>query len=534
MARTPLVHWFQRLYGDFAEAEATNRAVEEIQLARLHRQAQRSASRRTFLKATGGVAAAALGSRIPSFAAQAPRIAIVGGGISGLNAALTLMDAGYAATVYEASSRIGGRMHSDTTSWESGQVIERCGEMIDAGHKTILKLAQRFNIPAVNLSAAQPVRSVDTYHFFGQYYARTQANSDFKPVYDAVKRDLNAARYPAVYNNYTPAALALDHTSLRDWITKNVPGGYNSPMGQLLDVAYTVEYGGATSEQSSLNLIYMLGFQSSGNFQLFGELNDQYRLAGGNETLPRAIAAALPAGSIQSNTRLTRIAKVSDGTYSLSFKQGSEDLRVTADRVILALPFSVLRSLDYADAGFNDVKTKGIQQLGYATNVKLHLQFRSHLWDQPGPWGNGNGTSYSERGYQSTWDATRAQPGSTAILVAYSGGDVGASHVDDASEPSVVQSCARRFLSQIEAVFPGLSAQWNGRATLDVPAQNPLLMGSYSFWKVGQYTLFGGSEGERSGKCHFAGEHCSNEFQGLMEGGSQEGARAANEILDDL
>jgi len=60
------------------------------------------------------------------------------------------------------------------------------------------------------------------------------------------------------------------------------------------------------------------------------------------------------------------------------------------------------------------------------------------------------------------------------------------------------------------------------------------LLGSYSYWKVGQYTQFSGSERERSGKCHFAGEHCSINFQGFMEGGAEEGARAVNmEILSD-
>jgi monoamine oxidase len=55
---------------------------------------------------------------------------------------------------------------------------------------------------------------------------------------------------------------------------------------------------------------------------------------------------------------------------------------------------------------------------------------------------------------------------------------------------------------------------------------------------VGQYTQFSGYEGARqpnptTGKCHFAGEHCSTNFQGFMEGGAEQGARAANEILSD-
>jgi monoamine oxidase len=30
---------------------------------------------------------------------------------------------------------------------------------------------------------------------------------------------------------------------------------------------------------------------------------------------------------------------------------------------------------------------------------------------------------------------------------------------------------------------------------------------------------------------HFAGEHCSQDFQGYIEGGAAEGIRAANEVV---
>ena len=50
---------------------------------------------------------------------------------------------------------------------------------------------------------------------------------------------------------------------------------------------------------------------------------------------------------------------------------------------------------------------------------------------------------------------------------------------------------------------------------------------------MGQYTQFSGYEGARQGNCHFAGEHCSGAFQGFMEGGATEGARAAQEIISD-
>jgi monoamine oxidase len=33
------------------------------------------------------------------------------------------------------------------------------------------------------------------------------------------------------------------------------------------------------------------------------------------------------------------------------------------------------------------------------------------------------------------------------------------------------------------------------------------------------------------GPVHFAGEHCSQDYQGYIEGGAVEGIRAANEIV---
>ena len=542
MARTPLARRFQQLYQDFAEAEATGRTVNQVQSERR----QGLVTRRDVLKAGGAaLAGAALAGQIPVFAGSGPRIAILGGGIAGLNAALTLSDAGIPSTVYEASDHAGGRMHSDTTSWLNGQTSEHCGELIDTRHKTILGLAKRFGIPITDLRAAEPNQSTETYHFFHQYYTREQANIDFNPVWASIKNDLGSAPFPTLYNSFTPAGYALDHLSIFDWIESRVPDGHASSMGQLLDVAYNIEYGNVTTEQSSLNLIYLLGFQPiPGNFRIFGASDERYHMLGGNQRLPTAIAAALPAGSLQLNTSLAGIVLNTDGTYGLTLKRSGGTSTVVADRVIMAIPFSVLRTLlgsdaAYRVAGFTSLKQTAIQQLGYGKNCKLQLQFDSRLWNQPGPWGISTGTTYADTGYQNTWDVTRGQDGPTGILVDYTGGGVPlASFSGNPSDPQVVAGFARTFLKQLEPVFPGISRLWNGRATLDVPLANPFLLGSYSYWKVGQYTGFSGYEKARqpdpvTGKCHFAGEHCSINFQGFMEGGAEEGARAANEILAD-
>jgi len=553
MARTPLLRKLQALYQDFAEAERSGKPVEQVQEDR-----QRAWTRREFMKATGAtVGAAALSGPVAAFAASSgppPRIAIVGAGIAGLNAALTLQDAGFTSTVYEASNRVGGRMHSDspltnpngTSTWDKDQVSEHCGELIDTKHKTIQGLAKRFGFGLTDLLAAEPIQSTDTNFFFGGYYTDDQANIDFKPVYNQVHSDLTAAGFPTLYNSSTARGRVLDQMSLYDYIETYVPGGHGSSMGRLLDVAYNTEYGNETRVQSSLNLIYLLAFQPQpGDFRIFGASDERYHITGGNEQVPRAIAAHLEANgsSVNLNTSLTGIVMNRDGGYTLTFKNPRRTFSTVVDRVIMAIPFSVLRTIltsddQYRAAGFDTLKQTAIQQLGYGTNSKLQLQFSRRLWEGTGPWGISTGYTFTDDGYQNTWEVSRGQAGTPGILVNYTGGDIGASFTGDPNDPTVVSGYARAFLAQLEPVFPGIPTLWNGRATLDFPTGNPYLLGSYSYWKVGQYTQFSGYEKARqpfpNGRCHFAGEHCSINFQGFMEGGAEEGARAVNrEILAD-
>ncbi|HMJ97640.1 MAG TPA: FAD-dependent oxidoreductase, partial [Thermoleophilaceae bacterium] len=154
------------------------------------------------------------------------------------------------------------------------------------------------------------------------------------------------------------------------------------------------------------------------------------------------------------------------------------------------------------------------------------VQFTSRHWETLGS----NGETYADTGYQNTWEVTRGQGGSSGILVDYTGGKIGASF--GSGTPS---SRAQQFLGQIEPVLPGISARWNGRATIDHWAGNRWTKGSYSYWKVGQYQAFVGVEREvEGGSCHFAGEHTSIDFQGYLNGAVETGERAAGEITAAL
>jgi monoamine oxidase len=268
---------------------------------------------------------------------------------------------------------------------------------------------------------------------------------------------------------------------------------------------------------------------------VFGASDERYHIRGGNQQLPSRIARHLRT-PVQLGMRMTSIARNGDGAYALGFDGAPS---VAADLVILSLPFAVLRKIDTSGAGFDARKNTAIQELGRGQSGKLQLQFSSRYWREPGPWpGRGNGLSYTDQGYQNTWEVSRRQFGASGILNNYTGGPATAAKATQTpfatAADANVQQDAKAFLGGLEKVFPGGTTKWNGRAASSLPALDPNLGASYSYWRVGQYTSFAGYEKVRQGNIFFAGEHCSVDYQGYMEGGASEGARAATEILAQL
>lgn len=467
-----------------------------------------------------------------------PSITIVGGGIAGLTCALTLADAGYDSTVYEASGRIGGRMFSNRTSYFGGQISEWGGELIDSGHKTIKKLATRYHLTLDNLLNAQPNGSRDLYRFDNQYYAATQADADFLAMADAVYADLDAAGYPTTYNSFTAQGQSLDQMTITEWIATRVPGGNSSKLGQVLSTAYNIEFGAEAGNQSALNLLYLLAFQpTSSQMDIFGESDEKFHIQGGNQQLPEAIADDLGDQYVKTGYSLVKLKETANGRYRCTFERGSGTCEVVSDYVVLAIPFAILKNIDTSEAGFDTLKNRAIDELGGGHNGKLQLQFDQRTWLGNGPWpGKSNGSSYSDAGYQVSWEVTRKQPGTEGILVLYSGGNTTLAMKTNvpfatAANHKVVQD-AQAGLSQISQTYPNLS--WNGKATQSLMHKNPYANLAYSYYKPGQYTDFGGYEAKKQGGVYFCGEHTTQDYQGFMEGGAITGKDTAEKLIKKL
>jgi monoamine oxidase len=516
MARTPLAQRIEDAYAEVVEGRTTRRELVKRTAAAGAAVAGASTMGR-FAKAAYG-------------AGSAVRIAVVGAGLAGLTCAYRLKQAGLTADIFEASDHVGGRCRTDTTTFP-GLIAEHGGELIDQSHAQVRQLAQELGLGLDNLLQAQPNGTEDFFYLDGAPYPYSQLVDDLNGIYQKMHKDVSAASYPTLWNNYTPRGWELDHMSIIQWLDETVPnGGSKSKLGRILDIAYNIEYGAECSEQSSLNLLYLIGYSGQGQFRVFGPSNEKYHVRGGNQQIADRLEAAVHQ-QISLGTELTAIKQNSGGSFTLTLRQGSVMLTPPAyDHVVLALPFSLLRSVNYSKAGFEPLKMTAIKELPMGTNSKLHVEFTDRFWYDA----DNNGNTYADTGYQNTWEVSRAQNNTTkGLLVDYTGGKIGASFGSGTPE-----SRAQQFMAQLQPLFDPyditVADHWTQRATVDFWTAYPWTKGSYSYWKVGQYTKFSGMEKERQGNCHFAGEHTSQDFQGYLNGAVETGERAAGEILGDL
>ncbi|RST14226.1 FAD-dependent oxidoreductase [Streptomyces sp. WAC05374] len=533
MSRTPLMRALRDIAAHRAAAERLGVPVDAVRGSTRRELLRRAAA--LGLAAGVGTAVAATPGR--AHAATAPRIAVVGAGIAGLTAALTLKDAGLNCTLYEAHpTRVGGRMWTQRDHWAHGQISEIGGELIDTSHKKMQELCRRFGLPLEDFLGGGPAGAEEVLWFDGAYYPRHQADEDFKAVYQQLHRDLQEAG-EVKWNQSTPHGTALDNMSIHEWIESRVPGGHASPLGQFIDVAYNVEYGADTTEQSSLALVLLMGYQTNpGHFNVWGLSNERYHITGGNDRLPRAIAAALPTGTLRMGWSLTAVRANADGTQTLTFTEGATTRTVTADHTVLCVPLPILKGLDLSRAGFDPRMRDLLRDARMGHCTKLNMQCATRPWRGTGPWpGVCAGDCFTDTDVQQTWDTTKIQPGTGGILIQYNGGTLAqsltpAGPFSTESDPYVRDLAARR-LRGIDAFFPGTSTAWTGRAQLSAWHRNPYTLGAYSMWPVGYLHRYAGYEGTAQGNVHIGGEHCSYDFQGFMEGGATEGERAAREVI---
>jgi monoamine oxidase len=506
--------------------------------------------RRDFLKGAGlgavALAAAAMQpSAIRAATSKQPSIAIVGGGLAGLRAAHVLWTKyGWTSTIYEAGDRVGGRCETQRGYWANGLVAEMHGEFVSSEHASVLSLIKQFNL-GLDDTRAYAAATDDTYWVNGGRYTQAQLNADWQAwAWSLFNGAVKTVPWPQRYNAYTATGFQWDHMDVPTWMDQYMPGGAAGRFGGVCLQSQIDEYGGDPADQSALNLTMILGYDDSANgagYQpkdspYLAGTDERWHVTGGNDQIPNGMASQLPAGTIQLGQALVALKANASGTSTLTFQSGSTTRQVTADSVILALPFSTLRDVDLTKAGLSPLKRTAIDTLGMGTNAKVILEFRGAPWVADGY----TGTTYQDNGFISSgWQLAQSASsggytGPTSLWTAYPGGNDSQDIInrygltDDGGVPPT--RMVNDTLRQLEPVLPGVTAAYTGKSWYDFGLMDPYLRGAYSYWRVGQYTGISGYEGVAEGRIHFAGEHTTPDAQGFMEGAVLSGERCATEV----
>lgn len=464
--------------------------------------------------------------------ASLPPVIIVGAGLGGLSTAYRLMQKGIPCEIYEASHRVGGRMFTRQGFNNQGMFVELGGELVDTNHEDIIRLCQELNIPLQRFQEPDAGLQPAIFHSEGQVRTEAEVLKAFEPFAQALSADLDKAfpngeiGIPTWDNPYN--ARWLDELSMEAYL--NSKASVPSWLIKVIKAAYTGEYGLDPAEQSALNLLLLIGTDTGDGLKMFGESDEAMRIKGGSSRLPEAIYQAIR-GKVPVHFGY-KLKQIHDrpGQLQLTFQRHGQTETRQAAHTVMAIPFTLLRDIQGIDqVGLSPRKLKAIREWGYGTNSKQMMGFSERFWAIPNQNYVANaGEHFTDWDSQCYWETSRLQAGSNGILTNFLGGTAG-QQADHGQWKRALRELEQLYKGSAHRHFSGDKAfmNWFG---------NPLAKGSYTCPRPGQYTSLMGIAGEPElgGKLLFAGEHCSVDWAGFMNGAAESGAIVTRQILSQI
>lgn len=429
------------------------------------------------------------------------RVAVVGAGISGLQAALLLQEHGSNVTVFEARNRIGGRLETATDDGKA--IYEAGGEWIDADQPLLHDLVRKYQgsldeavrEPALAIFRGEIRRTDDLWQDLVEDETRVELTAR------TMARDLHFPawinRKYAKYDSLNLAAFIRQHCSSDRgfwWMTANL----------------------RSDEGDDLEHIGLLGWLSGYVHYINREnLNrgesemSAYRTPLGFGSLLNSMLAEIK-GDVVLGAPLEKVEHSSAGV-TLHMADREESF----DRVVVTLPPRCLEQVVF-DPALDAPKRCAIEACGMSRAIKIALEFTSPWWKDRGFCGR----FHCDGPLQQMWEGTR---GNVPILTAYICGERA---VEWTSLPDAVSAA----VYELAQYFPEAKDHFV-RGWLHDWINDPYSRGAFSHYRPG-YTLEHAEHMVKpQGRIHFAGEHTAT-WVGFIEGALESAHRVVREIQE--
>jgi len=437
-----------------------------------------------------------------------PKIAIIGAGLAGLNAAYQFHKQGIKATVYEAKAYPGGRIQSQSVC--DGLIIDLGAHFIYADHADVLELVREFDLALIPHRA--PVNSAcpaACYDLEGEKRSPQTMARQMSAIARQIARDVEQlqrdfAQFAARWDRYSVAQYLdyYQHLIVVPYIRSLIEAGFRS------------EYGTEPESASALELLLAPPSILEDGVDVGGAVGGQcWTIRGGCDRLIHSLAKVL-GDSIQTSSPLLEIAQ-QDSHFVLQFPQS----QAIADYVILALPFPALRKVKL-NLQLPPQLQRFIAQSRLGVNEKIFIHFRERVWQRRDGFSS---ELWSDRGF-CAWESTpgnRDRP--DALMTFFLSGD-------RAFTPE-------QLLDHFDTIIPQGKAAASGQYFRTHWREDADLGGAYSSYQPGQLQTFapyfyrrGECDRVNIGNLFFAGEQLSYDFYGYMNAAAQTGKLAAKAL----
>jgi monoamine oxidase len=449
-------------------------------------------SRRDLLKTALFATATSAANRPPK------KIVVAGAGLAGLSAAYELVQPGHDVTVIDARDHPGGRVLTLRDTFADGQYAEAGAETFADTHNHVQHYIQALRLETVPAWNYGKLASVVVRNGQSSPSAAT-ASLSRKYVAPAVKEigDPLAPGWPSAN-----VLRQFDRISMTEMLRSR---GASPEEIAALQVIYSDSWDNGTAPDSALCLL---------RDEAIARQGASFRIRGGNDQLPKALAQSLGA-RVHYRTTLERVHQ-DKKRVTVTVNTSGRRSQISADYLICAIPFPVLRSVEISPA-FSEGKQRAIRELSYNSVTRVYVQSPARSWVADGL----SGYAATDFPIGTVWDCTEGQPGARGILECYTSGER-ARRLASLSESQRI----RTVVENLQKVFPGVNGEKFASVAWDA---DPLVKGAFAWFKRDQMSTLLPHIARREGRVFFAGEHTSPWF-GWMQGALESGNRAAREV----